>query len=1331
MLIAAAILLISMIFSSLNTAALSNGATVNYKVDDSCNATGGFVTFQAGELNGSCVQKGTDYVKTGKATMSLLANTSLLAKAAYFVDIQSGWFGNNTDRPKIMDTTGVAARFRAGLLAEDVVQCANQGTSKWSEIALRQLYPKDYVDYVVALVVNYVPYVEVPSNFIIYKGKPSDNSQDFAVWGFSPQGYCCLIKETEPGKTINDYSRYSLAGAVYYVYTDETCTNMAIDAGGNFVVLTTNADGVSNMALVNQGIYWAKEVTPSPGHKPDETARAVIVTGDNTAGNPAVFRSVEPIITGHVTLKKKAAPTTTDYLREAPNNYSLGGAKYELYSDAACTKRAKDVSGKDITLTTKADGTTETVEVSIGNYYAKEVTASKGYKFDSSVRSTEVTGANTRSAPAQISSTEEPVYAPFEFAFRKVDISGHHGYKELLGTEFTISYYDADMGYGSEQPTASVIAGMKARRSWTYSTVKKLDQNGQPYAGFNTKEDEPESGSSPFYTENGKKVLPRGVFTIEETKAAPGMARNKTVYYCRVFQARNGSAAATVFDAALTSGADLTLNLDDDVQHPVIEIQKKDADTGEASPQGADRENVKGSLAGARYAVYFDDPEKSEPERVGTIVTDENGYGKLEKRMEGDKRFIGDWLPLGGYFIEEVSAPDGYTVDAMYYENKDGEYRDGQHIVFARALMGDVESFTYTIESMERPHHTHIYKTDLVTTKEIPGATLQVIDSEGNLVEEWTSTEKPHDIVALHDETQGLKNGKYTLREITAPYGYDTAEDIEFEVRSGKIANKVEMKNAPISIYTNAVDEETQSHHGSFSKTEKIRDIVKYENLYAGRTYTFRGTLVDKKTEEPLKDRDGNEITAEKEFTPEGEKGSLVSGEVELEFIVDASDFTKERSVVAFEKLYREEREIAMHADLSDEDQTIRYGGIAYTVAVDAKSKGHNILGDKDAVITDTVKYRNLSTTETYTLEGELFDKTTGKLTGIKAKRSFRPASPDGSTTVEFRFDASDLKGHKLVAFEKLYVGEKEVDSHEDPDDADQTVNVPEIETIAVDPESNEHIANAGKSVTVKDTVKYRNLFPGRTYTIRGTLQYRDGLLGRLRPVMKDGRPLTAVASFTPESEDGSVDVLFVFDAADLAGKTTVVFEDLYDGEYLIATHADPYDEDQSVHFPKIATRLGRKSGRHVYDTVIYKNLIPGKTYIVRGYFVEKSSGKKIKGSDGKLAFVPETADGKVEVKLNTKGSVKTLVAFESIYLVTGVPDAPGAVREVLVGEHKDLKDKAQTLVVRAVPDTGDRNRMDLLVFIFTAAVLAFSGFAIRKAIAERRQARDDFDILV
>lgn len=99
-----------------------------------------------------------------------------------------------------------------------------------------------------------------------------------------------------------------------------------------------------------------------------------------------------------------------------------------------------------------------------------------------------------------------------------------------------------------------------------------------------------------------------------------------------------------------------------------------------------------------------------------------------------------------------------------------------------------------------------VVKTDLVTGEEIEGAELQVVDKDGNIIDEWTSTKGPHKVT-------GLEEGKeYTLIEKTCPYGYEQAESIDFQVTEEKVNQKIEMKDMPIlkNIRVVKIDSDTK-----------------------------------------------------------------------------------------------------------------------------------------------------------------------------------------------------------------------------------------------------------------------------------------------------------------------------------------------------------------------------------------------------------------------------------------------------------------------------------------------------------------------------------------
>lgn len=882
----------------------------------------------------------------------------------------------------------------------------------------------------------------------------------------------------------------------------------------------------------------------------------------------------------------------------ANSQYSLAGAQYTLYTDRACTTPAKDAEDRNAVLTTDANGNSSALEIEPGNYFAKETKASPGYMLDTTVHPITITEDNTEDSPATFTSSEPPAYGEPNFKVYKTDSSGETGWRKLLGTEFTIKYYDV--------ATKGEINESKLMKTWKF-TAREVegDRPSVKYAGFDWLTDTPVQGSDEFYVLNGKRILPLGWFTIQETDAPAGMAINDTIYYGQVTQPSNGAAGQTNIEGANTSGnLEVPVDIIDDKQAISIKINKQPAQ------EGANLSS-KASLAGAEYEVYFDDPELGEPELVGKITTDENGQGELKRRELGRENLVGNNLVAGDYFIKEVKASPGFLIDryvlgsdGVSTEERTGEaevsvsydangnektnsvkgtFEDGQHVFKARVLETNTSVFTYTVKSAEYATETRIKKTDATTTKELPGATLQIFDSEGNIVEEWVSTEEEHYVY-------GLPSGEYTLREITAPYGYDIAEDIKFTVEDGKIVTNVEMHNKPVEVGTVATDAENGTHQGSFKEEETINDLVILKGLTVGAEYQVKGKLVDQATGEVLKDKDGNDVEGECEpFTATSE-----NMEVTITFTVDSSKFGKDFSAVAFEKLYRtsaiptpegtpdrpeEElpKEVGGHEDPDDEPQVIHYGGIVRTIATDENGISQNVFAGENTVIIDTVEYTNLSTEEEYTLEGTLYDKTTDELLDVKTTATFTPKTADGKTKMTFKFDATGLEGHDIVVFEKLLINGKPVDTHEDPNDPSQTIHVPEI-----------------------------------------------------------------------------------------------------------------------------ATKVGTPKGNKVVDTVAYKNLIPGKKYEMVGWLINKSTGKKVKGSDGKTVFTPEEPNGRVEVTLKLKGASGSLVAFEECYAVDG------KVR-TKVAEHKDPDDPDQTIVRKPRPKTGD----DYMIYLFGGAFLSAAALAV------------------
>lgn len=129
-----------------------------------------------------------------------------------------------------------------------------------------------------------------------------------------------------------------------------------------------------------------------------------------------------------------------------------------------------------------------------------------------------------------------------------------------------------------------------------------------------------------------------------------------------------------------------------------------------------------------------------------------------------------------------------------------------------------------------------------------------------------------------------------------------------------------------------------------------ITDVVSYTDLTPGKEYKLTGVLMNKATNDKLL-IDGKEITAEATFTPKA-----TTGEVEMTFTFDARELTVETEVVAFETLYRDGIEIAVHADIEDEGQTVKIlplHGSIMTTKVNADDPTDKISGATFGVYSD------------------------------------------------------------------------------------------------------------------------------------------------------------------------------------------------------------------------------------------------------------------------------------------------------------------------------------------------------------------------------------------
>ncbi len=547
------------------------------------------------------------------------------------------------------------------------------------------------------------------------------------------------------------------------------------------------------------------------------------------------------------------------------------------------------------------------------------------------------------------------------------------------------------------------------------------------------------------------------------------------------------------------------------------------------------------------------------------------------------------------------------------------------------------------------------------------------------------------------------------------------------------------------TIGTQAKDSETDEDRACADNSVTIIDTVTYENLVPGYEYKLEGALMNKHTGKPVTTSDGTPVTVERTFTPED-----FSGSVDVTFTLDAIDANLEgEAVVCCETLKIKDVELTDHKDITDEGQTIYFPSLKTSLR-DKDTGIQNIFPDENIELVDTVSYTNLVSGKTYRLEGTLMNKKTGKAVTadgkpVTATAAFTAEKASGTVNVTFTFDgikAGLEEENELVAFEKLYYekteeGEKKewlIGIHEDIGDIDQTVSVPKIETTLMGKETEDHVSNAGKKITLVDHVAYKGLIPGKTYTMTGTLM-TENEKGEPTELLADGKPVIGQKIFTPTEASGMVDVEFTFDASGLAGEHVVAFEDCtYKGKK-VAVHMDIHDDDQTVDFPKIhTTAADSETEDHIslcdedvsiIDTVTFENLPVNKIYMVKGVLMNKKTGKPVTDENGRQVTaeavfntvypcigtsiskdengnIIETGDSTVitEVIKNEDGKVRLVsglvkvtfnfnakncnlegvetVVFEELYL-----------NGEIIAEHKEINDGEQTITFGKLQTTA------------------------------------------
>ena len=234
------------------------------------------------------------------------------------------------------------------------------------------------------------------------------------------------------------------------------------------------------------------------------------------------------------------------------------------------------------------------------------------------------------------------------------------------------------------------------------------------------------------------------------------------------------------------------------------------------------------------------------------------------------------------------------------------------------------------------------------------------------------------------------------------------------------------------------------------------------------------------------------------------------------------------------------------------------------TTATDADDDDKFIETGNQSVIKDRIEYCVMPGFE-YTLKGILMDKATGKellVEGrpITGESTISPAKECGSTTMLFKFDSTEFAGKDVVVFEKLYLGDEVVISHENIEDDSQTVSVISLSTTATDNSDGDKILAYNQDVEIKDVVDYC-LKKDMEFTIKGVVMNKN----TKEPLLVDGKKVEQIITLTPDSACGATEMIYSLNTKDLSGADLVVFEELYYGDELILSHSDFDNASQTV----------------------------------------------------------------------------------------------------------------------------------------------------------------------
>ena len=1062
-------------------------------------------------------------------------------------------------------------------------------------------------------------------------------------------------KDSQTGSTPQGNA--SLAGAVYQV---------SYQKGGQTVTEELTSDATGNLGTLEGipfGTVTVKELTAPEGYRLDTEVHTYTVDGSQLTGDVyelEVDDLTEDVMQGGLTIQKLDSQTGTTPQGDA----SLAGISFEIVNES---QNAVVVGGRTIqpgqvatTITTNASGvaTTGANALPYGDYTVRE------------------------------SATNDSMLLTFtEEISITIDEDGemleYEAEDDVVRGGITVTKQDSQMG--STPQGNSSFAGISFEV--VNRSANPVVVGGQTYAvgdvvmTITTDEN--------GHASTGSEALPYGTYEVKESATNESMLLTWTGETVTVRQ----------------NGHSVAITAVNDVERGGLSLQKTDTITG-TTPQGdADFEGIIFQIINNSRNPVIVEGQKYQPgEVVKTLVTD----------AEGKASTADDLLPYGEYILHEsatnesmlLTAPDQVVLvegDGVIYEftmadevvrggvlieKRDlesglltplgGASLDGTlfeitnksvNAVYVNGALYQPGEVCATIEVMDG-----IAQTD---TRALPYGTYQMVES------------KPGEGYLHTDQTvrsfQIRKDGEVIeFRDGDAAYNQVIRGDLQFvKVGEGGESNMHRFANVAFKLTSQTTGEthivvtdengevrtvtEWNPHSQNTNGNDGVEDEAAWDD-HAGTWFglTTEGWMVD--VQDELCALPFDTYTLE-ELPCEGNQGYE---------LVKVPNITISRN------------NTTIYLGTID-DQFEGVPEIGTTATVDGE---HVAEPAEEITLVDTVTYKNLKVGQTYKLSGVLMDKETGEplLVGegeeqaqVTAEVEFTPTSAQGTVELTYTFDASALAGKAVVVFEDLYLDENIVASHADITDQGQTITFgkPAIGTTATI--NGEKTAVPAEQITITDTVEYSGLTAGQEYTLKGVLMDKE----TGEPLLLNDQQVTSEATFTPAEPNGTIDVLFTFDATGLEGKSVVVFETLFQGETEIVGHEDIEDEGQTVNFveePKIGT-TATVDGQHtavpsgevtIVDVVEYTGLISGNTYTISGVLMDKGTGEPLLVDGAEVTdeeeFTPEEPSGTVELTYTLDASTlagTTIVVFETLY-------SDG----VEIAAHADINDEAQTVEI-------------------------------------------------